>query len=72
MAREEAWFDPFGDDHAISGFWQRERIVLPGKSVDGQGDRHFTSGGQQVAKLHKDVQALHDMGNSGGKSGSIF
>jgi hypothetical protein len=72
LAREEAWFDPFGDDHAIPGLWQRERIVFPWKSVEGQGDRHFTVGGQQVAKLQKDVQALHDMENSGSEGGSIF
>jgi hypothetical protein len=72
MAREEAWFDPFGDDHAIPGLWQRERIVFPWKSVEGQGDRHFAVGGQQVAKLQKNVQALHDMENSGSEGGSIF
>ncbi len=68
----EAWFDPFGDDHAIPGIWQRERIVFPWKSVEGQGDRHLSVGGQQVEKLQENVQALHDMGNSGSEGGSIF
>jgi hypothetical protein len=72
MAGDKAWFDPFGDDHAIPGLWQRKRIVFSWKSVEGQGDRDFTIGGQQVAKLQKDVQAVHDMENSASGGGSIF
>ncbi len=72
LALEEAWFDPFGDDHAIPGLWQQERIVFSWKSVEGQEDRHFAFGRQPMGKLQKDVQAVHDMGNFGSKGGSLF
>ncbi len=71
MAGEKAWSDRYGDDHALSGLWKRERIVFPGKGADGPRDRYFAVGGQQVAKLPEDVQALHVLENLGGEGGSI-
>ena len=44
MAWDQTWFDPFGNDHAIQGLWQRKRIVFPWKSGKRQGHRPFTGG----------------------------
>jgi hypothetical protein len=54
------------------GFGNDKRIVFPGKGIEGQGNRLFAVGGQPLAKLQKDVQAIRNLDNSEREGRSIF